>query len=275
MTVRLQDRENAVDARLLRLSVYPHDGLLVTSRVLPAAILGEDYSFPLEAMGGIPPYFFALRGGAYLPPGLTLDRTGKLSGKAGEKGVFGFVVDAVDGNNLQGSASYTMAVLDADELSADSQGFTVREYESEKRIRLNFYLPESFSEAEVMAVNALVSPDAYVAGSGSSVTRGQNGEYETGLTLYASESALKGGVSWRELIDSVSLDGIVVRFADASGEEVRFAEAIPVREMKREEGDKGDTGDDGGGCDAGFGAFAFPGTIAFFAAALKTKKKRR
>jgi hypothetical protein len=168
-----------------------------------------------------------------------------------------------------------MAVLDSESLSASAEGFTVKEDEGEKRIRLSFYLPDDFSGAEVMAVNALVSPDAYIAGSGSSVTRGENGEYGAELVLYASELVLNTGISWRTLIDGLSLDGIVVRFADASGEEIRFAEPLPVREMKREEGDKGKAGDDGGGCDAGLGALAFPGVAAFFAASLKAKKKLR
>jgi hypothetical protein len=271
LMVRVRDNEKATDAKLLRLSVYPHDGLLIATRVLPAAVYEQDYSAQLEASGGIPPYFFTLRRGFSLPPGLTLDNTGALSGRPNQKGVYSFAIDAVDGNNLQGSILYTMVVLDGDVLNPDAQNFTVKESEEEKQIQMSFYLPKDFNDAEVVAVDALVSPDTYIAGSGSSVTRGGNGEYRVELTLYASEQALNNsGVNWRTLTDSLSVESLVVRFRDASGEAIRFGKALPLEEMKHEARDD-ENRDDGGGCSSGWGApLAFP-----LLAALMEKRKRR
>jgi hypothetical protein len=52
----------------------------------------------------------------------------------------------------------------------------------------------------------------------------------------------------------------VVKFQDASGEEIRFEKALLVKELKREE-EPGDgnrnEGDSGGGCNAVWGASLF------------------
>jgi hypothetical protein len=272
LLIRIHDGENATDTKLLRLSVWPHDGLLIATRVLPAAVYGEDYSAQLEASGGIPPYFFTPRRGFSLPPGLVLDNAGALSGRPSQKGVHNFVIDAMDGNNLQGSILYTMVVLDGNALNLDAGNFTVSENEEEKRIQMSFYLPKDFNDAEVVAIDALVSPDTPIAGSGSAVTKETNGDYKVELTLYASEQALNNsGVTWRTLTDSFSVEGLVVLFRDASGESIRFGKALPLEEIKHEAGDDESWDDGGGGCSAGWGApLAFPLLVA-----LMKKRKRQ
>jgi Synergist-CTERM protein sorting domain-containing protein len=254
LTVRVKDGEENTDSKLLRLSVYPHDGLSVTTRVLPAAVYGKDYSAQLEVSGGIPPYVFTLRRGSSLPLGLELDTSGALAGTPSKKGTYSFVIDAIDGNNLQGSAAYTMTILGAEALAPSHDDFTVKEYESEKRILLEFSLSGDFDNAEILDVEALTSPDSTIAGSSSTVRKEQNG-YRINLTLHVADYALNNG-GWEALLEQLTLDGITVKFQDASGEEIRFEKGLLVRELKKEEepapvSDKKDSG--GGGCNAGLG----------------------
>jgi hypothetical protein len=262
LIVRARDGEGNTESKFLRLSVYPHDGLTVTTRVLPAAVRGRKYAARLEASGGIPPYFFAPRRGSSLPPGLTLDSAGEISGTPVEKGAYGFTMDVMDGNGLQGSAVYTMAILGEE----DSFEFLVRECESEKRFQLSFYLPPSFDDADILGVEPLINPDAHVAGFSFAITR-ERDKYRVRLTL---QMTVNGGGSWRSLLDSLTLDGVTVRFQDASGEEIRFEKVLPVKEMEREEPEGRSGG--GGGCDVVWGMPLF--SLALIAVLTAIKRKR-
>jgi hypothetical protein len=270
LMARVRDGEGALDSKLLRLSVYPHDGLLISTCVLPAPVLGRGYSAMLDASGGIAPYFFTLRRGFSLPPGLTLDGSGLISGTPERTGVYSFVADAADGNGFQGNAPFTVAVLDEKSLNPGADEFTVREDEEGKRIYLSFSLPADFNDAEITAVDALVSPDQYIAGT--SVTPVENGERRAELTLYVSERVLKDGTGWAALTESLVFEGYTVRFRDGSGEEVRLEEALPFNEMKRETEDGGGNG--GGGCDAGSGALLVPLAISPLLAVFRMKKRK-
>jgi hypothetical protein len=253
LTAQVQDAEESTDSQLLRLSVYPHDGLAMTTRILPVAIQGKDYSAQLEVSGGIPPYVLTLRRGSSLPPGLELN-SGTLAGIPSQEESYSFVIDAIDGNNLQGSAAYTMVILNAEALVPGHNDFTVKEYEDEKRILLNFSLPKDFDGTEVVNVKALTSPDSFIADSSSEITKESDG-YRIKLTLQVAEYALNNK-NWSALLDQLTLDGIVVKFQDASGEEMRFEEPLSVKEMKKEEEPKDDQngrGSGGGGCSAGLG----------------------
>jgi hypothetical protein len=268
LTARVKDGEENTDAKLLRLSVYLHDGLSITTRVLPAAVQGKDYSAQLEASGGISPYVFALRRGTSLPPGLELDTTGTLAGTPSQKGVCSFEVDALDGNSLQGSGAYTMVILDTEALAPGNDDFTVKEREDEKRIRLSFFLPRDFDGAKILSVEALVSPDSYVTSGSSTVTKGKNGS-KAELILQVAEYALNNG-SWDALMEKLTLGGITVKFQDTSGEEIRFEKGLLIKELKKEEvpgSGEGDSG--GGGCNAGWGALLFLASISV----LKARKQ--
>ena len=257
LMVRLNDNDGTSESALLRLSVYPHDGLDMTTRVLPAAVYGQGYSVRLEASGGISPYFFTLRRNSSLPPGLTLESSGEIFGWPEQKGAYDFTVDAIDGNSLQGSALYTMVVLGED--SAKSFEFLAEELESEKRLLLSFYLPKEFNEASVLSIEALTSPDLYTAGTNSSITRETNGAYSVILTLHIAEQALSDFGNWMTVMDKLAVDAIVVKFENASGSEVRFEQALAVKDMRRE-ADSAERGDGGGsgGCDSiGLNLLAF------------------
>ena len=251
--IRVGDSEGNSESKLMRLSVYPHEGLSITTRILPAAVYEQGYSVGLEAIGGITPYFFTLRQGTSLPPGLTLDSTGKLSGTPANSGAYDFTVDVLDGNGLQGSALYTMAILDE-----NSQfDFLVREYESEKWLRLSFYLPKAFDETRILSVEASINPDVYVWGGNSSVTREQNGAHKAVLTLYVTEEALTGAESWSNVLDELTLDEIFVIFENASGEAIWFDLPLAIKDMKREESQGGGSDDEGGCNSLGLGLPVF------------------
>jgi hypothetical protein len=266
--VQVEDGEESTDSKLLRLSVYPHDGLTVTTRDLPAAISGQAYSARLEALGGIPPYFFTVRRGVSLPPGLTLDSAGEISGTPAQKDAYDFTLDVVDGNGLQGSATYTMVILGAD----DKFEFLVKEYESDKRLQLSFYLPRSFDETKILSVEALISPDVYIAGSSSAITKEQDG-HRVKLTLQIAENTMNNGENWSTLLEELAIEGITVKFQDASGEEIRFEEALLLKELEREE-EPDESGDKsgGGGCNSAWGMSL--SSLALIAVLMTNKRKQ-
>jgi hypothetical protein len=63
---------------------------------LPDALVGEPYTFQFTAEEGCQPYNFAYHSGA-LPPGLTIQRDGKLVGTPTQAGTFSFWVELTDG----------------------------------------------------------------------------------------------------------------------------------------------------------------------------------
>jgi hypothetical protein len=75
------------------------------------------------------------------------------------------------------------------------------------------------------------------------------------LTLQVAEYALSNGGNWSTLLEKLTLDGLTVKFQDASGEEMRFETPLLVKDLKKEEepanNDGGDSG--GGGCNASWG----------------------
>ena len=68
---------------------------MVTTTTLPEGIANSPYSATLSAIGGAPPYAWNVSSGN-APPGLTLARTGILSGTPTATGDFGFVVAVAD-----------------------------------------------------------------------------------------------------------------------------------------------------------------------------------
>ena len=270
LTVRLEDSRGNSQSKRLRLSVFPHDGLSIMTRVLPAAMHEQTYSARLEGFGGIPPYFFTMRRNTALPPGLMLNRNGTLSGTPRQRGIHNFVVDVLDGNGLQGSASFTMAVLGED--FSRSFGFRVRELEDERRLRLYFYLPNEFNAADISNVQLLLRPDVYVATSGSSVTRGRNGTRVT-LALYIAQGVLNDK-GWRSTIDELIINGIVVNFGDGSGGEISLAEPLPVRNMPRaQNGNSGSGEREYSGCSVGFGGLVIFLMIPLFLRNVRNVRK--
>ncbi|GHV44807.1 hypothetical protein FACS1894204_02550 [Synergistales bacterium] len=84
---------------------------------------------------------------------------------------------------------------------------------------------------------------------------------------------MNGGVTWQTLTKELSVEGLVVRFRDASGESILFGKALPLEEMKRETGDEEKRDDGGGGgCNAGWSVLSVLFTLAVL---FRMKKARR
>ena len=85
------------------------DPVAVATETLPAATMGAEYSAVMHASGGMPPFTWAVTGGA-LPEGLSLDPSnGHLSGVAAETGVFDVIVTVTAGA-FDASRDLTMSV---------------------------------------------------------------------------------------------------------------------------------------------------------------------
>ncbi len=78
--------------------------LTFVSTTLPDGVVAVGYSQTLTATAGLPPYQFAVTAGA-LPPGLSLDPSGLISGVPGNRGVYNFTVTVTDSNTPPASVS--------------------------------------------------------------------------------------------------------------------------------------------------------------------------
>ncbi|MBS0631129.1 MAG: putative Ig domain-containing protein [Verrucomicrobia bacterium] len=77
---------------------------LAPSTALPDSIIDRTYTHSVTALGGTAPYTFAVTAGA-LPPGLTLDSSGQVSGTPTASGTFSFAITATDSSTGTGPYS--------------------------------------------------------------------------------------------------------------------------------------------------------------------------
>ena len=77
----------------------------ITTEAITAAVVGTQYFFTLAASGGSPPYAWTLASGS-LPPGLTLNPSGAITGTPTLAGSFTFVVRVTD--RLQAAATRSL-----------------------------------------------------------------------------------------------------------------------------------------------------------------------
>ncbi|MFZ5635351.1 MAG: putative Ig domain-containing protein [Pseudomonadota bacterium] len=88
--------------------------LTLPPTVFPSAAFGEPYDVALNpATGALPPYRYALAGGA-LPPGLALTESGRIVGESSGSGTFAFTVTASDSSPTgaqTASRDYTLQAL--------------------------------------------------------------------------------------------------------------------------------------------------------------------
>jgi len=110
LTVSVQDSigDKASGTDKLQIAVPT---LTLTPATLPSETAGQDYSQTITATDGSGQYGFALLSGI-LPSGLSLSRTGVLSGTATKAGTYSFTVKATDTQmaGAAGSKSYTLTV---------------------------------------------------------------------------------------------------------------------------------------------------------------------
>jgi len=86
----------------------PGEALRILGTGLPPAYLGQAYDEPVQAVGGLRPYDFALADGA-LPPGIQL-QGGTLRGTPSKTGRYTFTLQVTDANLSKTVQKYTLAV---------------------------------------------------------------------------------------------------------------------------------------------------------------------
>jgi Putative Ig domain len=92
-------------------SQAPHDPpLVVTTSTVPQGVINVPYSVTLSATGGAPPYAWNVASGS-VPPGLTLNRAGVLSGTPTDAGTSSFKVQASDSETPPATATASLSIV--------------------------------------------------------------------------------------------------------------------------------------------------------------------
>jgi len=101
-TAQLQDASNPAQVRSVALSIRAAAPLVITTPAgaLPSAMAKVAYNITLATSGGNGPVTWSLTAGT-LPPGLTINSSGKISGVPTQTGTFAFTVKAGDGSSPQ------------------------------------------------------------------------------------------------------------------------------------------------------------------------------
>ena len=85
--------------------------IIINPATLPNGTVNVPYQQMLTATGGTGPYGFTVTAGA-LPPGLSLEDDGLISGTTASPDTFNFTVKAVDSNDVTGARSYTLLIAE-------------------------------------------------------------------------------------------------------------------------------------------------------------------
>lgn len=85
--------------------------LTITTSSLPNGMAEASYIATFAADGGVPPYSWSITGGA-LPPGVSLDAGGALSGRPSAAGLFGFTVTVRDSAQSTASRAFTVRIYE-------------------------------------------------------------------------------------------------------------------------------------------------------------------
>jgi large repetitive protein len=107
-TVQVTDVNKANTSKAFTLEVLP--GITITTDRLPNGAIGTAYSASLSATGGVAPYRWSATGS--LPPGLTVDETGGISGRPTAAGSYGFTVQVRDSTQPNaGTSSRSLTIV--------------------------------------------------------------------------------------------------------------------------------------------------------------------
>jgi hypothetical protein len=96
VTLQAGDAGGQTAQRAFALAIDETAPLAITTGDVPSAQVGTAYTLQLEAEGGTPPYAWSLLAGS-LPPGLSLESSGRVSGVPAQTGRYSFTVGVVDG----------------------------------------------------------------------------------------------------------------------------------------------------------------------------------
>lgn len=118
VTVTATSRDDPATAATAPVTVQTQSAaqLAIEQTSLAAANIASPYSAVLTASGGQPPYRWTIASGT-LPPGLTLNSGGALTGTPSQPGNFSFAIQASDNINQHATRSYSILV------NANTSGF--------------------------------------------------------------------------------------------------------------------------------------------------------
>ncbi|MGA2135547.1 MAG: putative Ig domain-containing protein [Bryobacteraceae bacterium] len=116
--VQLTDATGVTATKSLSLTIISTLTISTTSP-LPTGEAGVAYAQTLAVTGGTPPYTWSITGGT-LPSGLTLTAAGAVSGTPTANGAFGFTVQVTDSNKVTASATFSLNILQAVQISTPS-----------------------------------------------------------------------------------------------------------------------------------------------------------
>ena len=89
-----------------------HVQIQITTTTLPNGAVSVAYGSTLAATSGVAPYTWSLAGGQ-LPPGLSIQPGGSISGTPSQSGTFSFTVEATDSSNTTGTANFSINIAGA------------------------------------------------------------------------------------------------------------------------------------------------------------------
>jgi MYXO-CTERM domain-containing protein len=111
VTVRVTDGVLIAERRYNLLVAPTAVEVSVITRALPPGFLGRPYRYPLTAFGGVPPFVWSEVGADGLPPGLTLDADGVISGTPGATALSNLVVRVEDATGGFAEAELALRVV--------------------------------------------------------------------------------------------------------------------------------------------------------------------
>lgn len=108
-TIRVTDNAALTAEKSFTVTISPGITILTTSPLASGSI-GNFYTQTLAATGGIPPYVWTVASGS-LPPGLTLNSAGALTGTPTVGGAYNFTARATDSAGTTATQAYLLSII--------------------------------------------------------------------------------------------------------------------------------------------------------------------
>jgi sugar lactone lactonase YvrE len=96
VAVSVKDKGNRTSSKNCTITIQADPPAWVTPSELSSGKVAAAYNQSIEVSGGKAPYTFSIKSGSILPPGLTLNATGRLAGTPTKSGNFSFTILARD-----------------------------------------------------------------------------------------------------------------------------------------------------------------------------------
>ncbi len=108
-TITVTDSASHTTSQAFSLTITLGPLAITTLATLPVGVVGASYSQTLAATGGVPPYTWQVKLGAW-PPGLVFSSGGAITGAPSQVGSFSFTVQATDSSSASVSRVFTLLV---------------------------------------------------------------------------------------------------------------------------------------------------------------------